>query len=427
MTAGSDGARGSAADAMAGKAELRAHWPVIAAAFIGIMVSAWALPMYLLGPLSKSLEASFHWPRADILSSQFFLAIGTTLGTPLAGLLADRMPARPIALISMLIMTVCTAAIGLLQGSVWQLQALYFCMGFLGAGSGGLIFTRVIGVWFSAARGLAIGIALAGSGAGAFATPLLWQWLLTFLPWRDACLALAAIILCVAMPIVAIGLRPRQAPAPAGQTKAEPEPLHGVTRREALHDLRFYILFASVSIFGAFIGGLVIYLVPMLTDSGYSAMQAAQTASLLGLAIIAGRLIVGSLLDRFPPAAVGFGVFTLGALGALLLAVGGAAFAVPTVITTGLLLGAEVDILSFMALRYFGNRNYGEIYGLLFFGYSGLSMASPFLCSGLIALGGYRLLYLGAATGFLCAGILLLGLFAGRGRETVPRPAFAQE
>lgn len=410
-----------AGDKRAGKAEFAAHWPLIAAAFIGIMVSAWALPMYWLGPLSKSLETAFGWPRDQIMACQMFLAIGTTTGTPLAGLLADRLPARPIVIVSMLIMAACVASVGLLQGEIGHIHLLYFLMGFLGAGSGGLIFTRVIGIWFHSARGLAIGIALAGSGAGAFATPLVWQSLLTILPWREASFAMAAIILLIAMPIVLLGLRARTVPGvDAGRANAEAPPLSGVPLGAALRDLRFYILLVSVSIFGAFIGGLVINIVPMLVDSGYTPMRAAQVASLLGIAIIAGRLIVGSLLDRYPAALVGFGVFALGASGALLVGLGGASYAVIAVLSIGLLLGAEVDLLSFMALRYFGNRYYGKIYGLLFFGYSGLAMATPYVTGSLIALGGYPMLWLGAAIGFGLAGLLLLGLFAGPGRQPAP-------
>lgn len=72
---------------------------------------------------------------------------------------------------------------------------------------------------------------------------------------------------------------------------------------------------------------------------------------MLGIAIVIGRLSAGWLLDHFPPPYVGMGIFALGATGAAAFVLGGAPFAVPTVVALGFLIGAEIDILSFVTLR----------------------------------------------------------------------------
>jgi predicted MFS family arabinose efflux permease len=82
---------------------------------------------------------------------------------------------------------------------------------------------------------------------------------------------------------------------------------------------------------------------------------------MLGYAIIIGRLTLGFLVDRLPPALVGATLILLSAVSSLLLAQNVA----PTVavLLLGLCAGAEVDLLAFLFSRLFGLRHYAAIYG----------------------------------------------------------------
>lgn len=93
--------------------------------------------------------------------------------------------------------------------------------------------------------------------------------------------------------------------------------------------------------------------------------SAVWAASLLGFAIIAGRLGIGVLVDRFYAPAVAFGILAIaaGACFLLMLAGGNLALALVAVVLIGLAAGAEVDLVAYLASRYFGLRAYGEIYG----------------------------------------------------------------
>lgn len=396
--------------------EFRIHWKVVVASFVGLMFGAWALPLYLLGPLTKSFETTFGWHRADLVYCTTFLAVGGTLGNPIVGRIVDRSSPLPVALACQLVIAVCLAAFSLLDGSVLNLQLLYFAMGFFGAGSGGVPFTRAIGAWFRKGRGIALGIALCGTAAAAFAAPLVAQKFIALAGWRSACLVIAALTIVIPMPIVAWGLR---TPRPSELGPQEPGPdLHGVTRAEAMHDPRFYILAVSIGLFGVFISSIVVNNVPMLIDKGLEPARAARIASLMGIAMMVGRLIIGWFLDRFPPALIGATIFMLGAAGTTMFVIGGTPFAVPMVIATGFLLGAEVDLLSYMALRYFGPRHYGEIFGLLFAAYTLFSMAGPAVNKALLAAGGYDAMFIGTTAGFLTSGLMLLGLGLSRRAES---------
>ena len=98
-----------------------------------------------------------------------------------------------------------------------------------------------------------------------------------------------------------------------------------------------------------------------------SGAHAALVAATLGFSIVGARAGVGYLIDRYFAPYVAMPCFILSALGLGLLATGASgwpAFVAAALI--GLSAGAEFDLLAFLTSRYFGLRNFGEIYGLLF-------------------------------------------------------------
>ncbi len=395
--------------------EFRAYWRVVAASVVGLMFGAWALPIYLIGPFARSWETSFGWERADIIYCTTFLAIGGTIGNPIVGWIVDRSSPRPVALVSLLMIAIALAGFALLDGSVLNLQLLYMAMGFFGAGSGGVSFTRAIGTWFRKGRGMALGIALCGTGAAAFAAPLMAAGFMELVGWRGAGLCLAGLIILVGIPIVWWGLRPFEANA---MLPNAPGPdVDGISLQATLRDFRFWILGISLGLFGIFISSIVTNNVPMLIDKGIAPARAAQIASLMGIAMIIGRLMIGWFLDRFPAAIIGGSIFLFGAAGTASFVIGGTPFAPFMVFATGFLLGAEIDLLSYLALRYFGAKHYGKIFGLLFASYTLFAMFGPEVNKQLLAAGGYDMMFTVTTGGFLVSGLMLLGLAFNRREE----------
>jgi dipeptide/tripeptide permease len=61
------------------------------------------------------------------------------------------------------------------------------------------------------------------------------------------------------------------------------------------------------------------------------------------------------------------------------------------------MLGAEIDLMSFMTLRYFGTRAYGIIFALMFGTYTLISIVGPVAGGMLIETRGYDAIYQVAA------------------------------
>jgi predicted MFS family arabinose efflux permease len=116
----------------------------------------------------------------------------------------------------------------------------------------------------------------------------------------------------------------------------------------------------------------------MLTDRGVSTEIAAFAASVLGGASLAGRLVTGSLLDRFFGPRVAFVLFVGSAAGILLLS--GAASAFPGMAAAALIgfgMGAEANLTPYLLTRYFGLRSFSTLYGLTWTAYAIAGAAGP--------------------------------------------------
>jgi predicted MFS family arabinose efflux permease len=162
---------------------------------------------------------------------------------------------------------------------------------------------------------------------------------------------------------------------------------------------------------GFFIGGLVVHVVPMLIDQGMSPTRAAQIAAFNGIALIAGRMATGWLLDRYRATSIAMAIFFLAAVGCLTFAFGGVAWAVPMVLAMGIMIGSEIDLLSYLVLRYFDKDQAPAAFGALFGLFMGGSIASPWLINLLFTVGDYQAAF-GTAAGVFSFTIFLFFLLS---------------
>ena len=134
-------------------------------------------------------------------------------------------------------------------------------------------------------------------------------------------------------------------------------------------------------------------------------------ASLVGITIMCVRVPIGLLMDRFFAPYVALSCFLLSAIGFGLFASGAIDhWAYIAAILIGFSIGAEVDLLGFLTSRYFGLRNFGEIYGFLFASMMlGVSLGLPAFAYCFDTLGDYKpILWLS------CGSLILLALITAR-------------
>ena len=349
----------------AGQGEFRQGWKPLLAASVGIGLGMSPLPTFTAGAFAVALEQEFGWARGEILAANMLQTLSLFIIGPLLGRLADRIGARPVAIASIIGLGLSTAAFSLITANIWTYYAIYAVMSVVSLGTMPTIFARVVSLWFDKRRGMALGLALSTTGIAGILLPIYVQMLIGSVGWREAYIGVGLLPLVIALPVVLLLMPKGQGPA-ADEAKAEGPTIvdDGMSIGEALRTYRYWLMAVLALAAGAGLSGILINLIPLLVDKGFSPAEAARMFGLYGLFVILGRLLSGWLLDRFWAPAVGCAFLAAPAVGAALLT--GEASMVGVLATAVILLalasGAEFDLVAFLTARYFGRRNFSALY-----------------------------------------------------------------
>ena len=339
-------------------------WWIVAVAAVAMSTGPGQFAFGALGLFIKPLGEEFGWDRAQISLAATYFTIALAFSIPIIGQFADRYGSRKVILPSVLVFAALLALPALLVDSLWELFLLYTLMGCLGAGANGLPYLRTIATWFDTRRGLAIGIAMGGSGAGFAYVPPLVQYVIDTHGWRAGYICLSIFIVIVTIPLVYFFLRD----APARQGRADERVVKSSLKLLPLLTLRLlWQLFLIFCLLSFALYGVLAHLAPMMSDRGMTTADAALVQATLGISIVVSRILVGYLIDRFSATRVASICFLISAVGVGILTTG--AVDTPAFLAAlciGLSMGAEIDMLAYLTSRYFGVDNFGKIYGILF-------------------------------------------------------------
>lgn len=349
-------------------AEWRHYWTLPVAAMIGY--STIGLQSYGIGAFVGPLEAEFGWTRAQVMIG---LSLSNLVGVflnILVGMMVDRFGPRRVGLTGLFVKTGSFALLGTATGTMlnWSLLWVILAVGVVLVQS--TVWTSAVATRFDHSRGFAMAVALSGSPITAAVAPVLATWLTAHYGWRVAFAGVAGAWLLATLPVVLLFFRgARDGSRAATQEAAPPSPadVPGLTLAEGLRTPAFLWLLTAFGAFAFYNMAIAANLVPLLAESGVSAMEAAGIASIMGLVGIAARLGVGLLLDRFPGNVIGAAsqilpvlgcaIFLMDAPGALLLSLAVACFGVAT--------GAEIDVALYLATRHFGLKAFAALFGAI--------------------------------------------------------------
>jgi MFS family permease len=285
------------------------------------------------------------------------IAAGLMLGAGgLTGRLADRFgPGWVLAAGGALIGTGLTLTS--YATSIWHVYITYGLVLGLGVSCAFVPSVATVGQWFDRRRGLATGIAVAGTGVGSLVLAPLSSGLIDAFGWRSAMRILAGAGL-VALLAAGSVMRARFA-----------GPRRGGAWAAARGNRTFKLLFFSslVAAYGYWVP--FVHLVPYAEDRGIGRASAAVLVSIIGIANTSGRVVMGAVADRvgrhrmmqFSALAMAVAMFTWPyARSWRALAIFGVFYA--------LFAGAFIALLPALAGDYFGMNRLAGITGMLFSG-----------------------------------------------------------
>jgi MFS family permease len=391
-------------------------WWVVLASAVGLF---WGVPVsvYSFSVFFKPLMQEFHASRGAVSLAYTLKVLTAALCAAPIGWLTDRFGPRRVILAATAIFGSILLGNRFFSGSIAQFYWFYVLLGVSVGGLGPIPYGSLISRWFDRYRGLALGLAMLGIGIGAVIMPSLAQTLIARFGWKTAYSILGASVLLISWPVVAyvledkpenFGLLPDGVSAKTDSTESVRRCL---TAREAWHSPEFWLMVCAFILVSASVSGCVVHMAPMLNDRGLGARAAAAGSSLIGAAVMIGRVGTGYLLDRTFAARLASIVFAASGLGIALLLLGNGPTAFAGAFLVGLGLGAEVDLIPYLTSRYFGLLDFGKVYSSAFAAFALAGALGPLIMgAGFDRTGSYKRPLIGFLVATVCAAVLMTRL-----------------
>jgi MFS family permease len=390
------------------RSEFKTGWPLLLSVMLGVGLGLSPLPFYTIGMLAPELHKAYGWSFGAIMLGLPVSTAGVVLAGPVVGWLGDRIGVRRVAIVSLVLFALAFMGFSLTNGSLPLYYANWALMAVCGTGTLPTTWTRAINNGFESNKGLALGIALMGTGLFGFGIKPFLSWIIAEHGWRAAYVATGLLPLLIALPVALLAFRdPGEKHARATISAIQP----GSTLAEALRDRRFWLIGGGFLLFSFAIAGPLPNMENLLRLKGFSRSEIGGLVPAIGLSVIVGRVAGGWLVDRFWAPAVALALLCLPAIACLILGQasvshGGALLAISLI---GAAAGMEFDLLAFLIARYFGPRSYSTLYGCLYGSYAlGSGLGPVAFGADFDRTGGYALSLNAAAVLLLLGGAVLL-------------------
>jgi len=285
-------------------------WAVVAVTFLTALASAASISAP--GVFIVPLEQEFHWSNAEISSALSIRLLLYGLVAPFAAALLNRYGLRNVVVCALT--TIITGLVlSLFMTQVWQLILLWGFVVGLGTGMTALVLGATVAArWFTARRGLVVGILTASTATGQLLFLPVMAKLTELYSWRAATLALCALMALAGLSVLLV-MRDRPsdlALRPFGDDGSEPvapPPAHAPITSAALGALKqasqsrtFWVLFLTFYICGASTNGLIqTHFITLCADYSIPATGAATLLAAMGIFDFVGTIASGYLSDRY--------------------------------------------------------------------------------------------------------------------------------
>lgn len=393
-------------------------WTVLVAAATVVAFGQGAL--FSLGVFLKPIEDSMGWSRSAISMVALINWLAMGVGSLVWGVLSDRLGSRVVAGAGSFLL-----GLGLVLSSranaLWQLDLAFgLAVGFA-AGAFLTPLTATATKWFTANRGLAVGVVSAGGGAGILLLSPLTRWLTSLYDWRAAMLLLGDLAWLVTIPVA---LLIRNAPDEVGAVAlgGRAAPQREYSTAQVLRAPQFWAIALTHFACCAAHSGPIFHMVTHAIDQGVATLAAATVLGVSGLSSIAGRIGTGLIADRFGAKRTlitGLALQAVMIFSYLFTRDAWGFYAVAVVF--GIAYGGVMPLYALVTREYFGERVMGTAYGAVFL-VSTLGMGLGSWAGGFIHdhLGTYGWLYVGSAA---VGGAAMLLAFAFRAPRLMPHGA----
>ena len=353
-----------------------ARWGIVAAAFLSTFTCFGIV--YSFGAFFDSMATEFGTGKGMTALMFSLTTFFYFMGGVVTGRLADRFGPRPVMLVGAVSM-----GVGLLLTSMVQSLWVGFITYGIGVGTatacGYVPMVATVGGWFTRQRTLALGLAVAGIGAGTLICAPLSATLIDAYGWRTT-YVIFAVGGTAALLIASLGaVRPPK--VGAGGTVD----LGAVVRDRRFITLYSASLIATMALFTPFV-----FVKTYATDEGIASGPAAALVGLIGASIV-GRLGLGALGAKVGPVRLmQFSFFVMSASFLIWLFAGGSyAALVVFAVVLGVGYGGFIALSPAVVALLFGTNGMATILGATYTGAGIGGLFGPPLAGSIIDASGY--------------------------------------
>ena len=350
-------------------------WMVVVSGFIMVIT---AVPVFQASAVwAVALESQFGWSRTQLGLALSFTRVEGSLTGPIAGYLVDRMGTRFMVFTGLLVLTVGFFLFSQVQ-NLWMFYLAYFVMSVGQGQAGWLTVMTLLNHWFVRHRGMAMGLAMVGTGIGTLILVPVIAWLIDpdadRLGWRRTLeiLAVVSLVSAIVLPKVVrnkpedVGQHPDGVPpVVATALNADSEPELELTIGQALRTQAFWCIS-----FGHGLGSMVVlaimsHLGLLLRDMGYGLQTTGWVIMVQTAVAIIFQFLGGWIGDRIPKNVALFIFTAIQGIGVVFLTLGPEminfyAFAV----LFGIGFGGRTPLTTAIRGDYFGRASFGKILGI---------------------------------------------------------------
>lgn len=383
-----------------------------------ILVVSLSLAMVAAGG-SRGAFGIFFTPMADDLGWSSAEMSGTFsismiiegIMSIVSGRLSDKYGAKVVLLSSGLISGVGFSLVSLVN-NLWQMYLIYGIA--IGVGLGGIVIPVVTSLakWFTANRTLMTGIAMAANGFGQLIMPLISYRLIANYDWRISYIIFGMIVFALIF-VPALFLKKKQTrdvtleqDTPPSFKKAIKREVDDLSLKEAMRTRLFWMIIFMLGVYGYCFLSLLVHIAPHAIEIGLSAATASTILSLMGGALLVGRLGFGALADRIgnkKSILIGFISILISLIWLIQATETWELYLFAIISSLG--LGSISSSQSPMTADFFGLKFHGTIFGAIGGGTVALGALGPLITGYLFDITGHY-----QAAFIVCAVLSLLGL-----------------
>jgi MFS family permease len=284
-------------------------WVMVALTFLTTLSTASV--MGLVGVLILPLKSEFGWDTSEISGALGLRLMLFGLVAPFAAAFIARYGVRRMVALALALVVV---GVGLAtqMTQLWQLWVTWGLMVGVGTGVTAMVLgATVANRWFTARRGLVVGMLTAANATGQLLFLPMVAWMTGVYGWRIA--VLPPLLACGAawtlMTLFGQDYPSQLGLAPYGETAVLPMPKRPADNpfvrsikvlTDASHEPMFWLLFGTFFVCGLSTNGLIqSHFIPLCHDFGMDDVAAAGVLAMMGAFDFVGTIGSGWLSDRF--------------------------------------------------------------------------------------------------------------------------------